>query len=187
MNQYFFSITNEERENIKNLHKETYDGYVTQTKGNMYPLTVADMAKDKNGITVNNQGDVTEYKNVNINEMRHDGKDTGLFSDEVKEYHSAGVPPLDGIGDGPLDLKHGTMGDFEDETCSICGMVDCQCDHDDDEFADSHLKFHDDSIDDFYLELDKDDFEDDDIEDDEILSIERSVNESLDMIRRILK
>ena len=85
MNQYFFNVTKEERENILDKHKTIYDGYVTEyAQGNMYPLTVQDLANDKKGITVNNKGEVTEYKNVAINEMRFDGKSTGLFEDEEK-------------------------------------------------------------------------------------------------------
>ncbi len=178
MNAYFFNISNEERESIKNLHKETYDGYVTQSKGNMYPLTVEDMAKDKAGVTVNNKGEVSEYKNFAINEMRFDGKSTGLFQNEEDNYLEVGAP-LDMIADRQDDVKHGTV-DFDDEienfdlgyitpfddelhddVCPECGMVDCQCDHDD--------EFHHD------LE---------DIEDDELII---KLNESLDMFKRFKK
>lgn len=91
MNQYFFNVTNEERENILDKHKTIYDGYVTQYGGsNMTPLYVVDMAKDKEGVTVNNKGEVSEYKNYgineSINEMRFDDKSTGLFSDEESDY-----------------------------------------------------------------------------------------------------
>ena len=83
MNAYFFNITKDERENILDKHKEIYDGYVTEyAKPEEQPLYVQDFANDKKGVTVNNNGDVTEYKNVGINEMKHDGKSTGLFSDE---------------------------------------------------------------------------------------------------------
>lgn len=105
MNAYFFNVTKEERENILDKHKEIYDGYVTQyAKPEEQPLYVQDFANDKKGITVNNNGDVTEYKNVGINEMKHDGKSTGLFSDEEPIDEQ-----LDMIGDGPDDLEHGTV------------------------------------------------------------------------------
>jgi hypothetical protein len=114
MNAYFFNVSNEERSNILDKHKEIYDGYVTQYgKGNnQQPLYTQDYANDKGGITVNNRGDVGEYRNININEMRHDGKDTGLFSDEATESIK------DTIGDGPLDLENGTVdlhGDNDDD------------------------------------------------------------------------
>jgi hypothetical protein len=56
----------------------------------MTPLYVVDMAKDKGGVTLNNKGEVTSYKNFgineNINEMRFDNKSTGLFSAEEDDY-----------------------------------------------------------------------------------------------------
>ena len=114
MNQYFFNVTKEERENILDKHKTIYDGYVTEYgQGNMYPLTVQDMANDKRGITVNNKGEVSEYKNVGINEMRFDGKSTGLFQEEEDNYMSVGAP-LDMIADRQDDVKHGTV-DFDDD------------------------------------------------------------------------
>ncbi len=114
MNAYFFNVSNEERSNILDKHKEIYDGYVTQygQGNNQQPLYTQDYANDKGGITVNNKGDVGEYRNININEMRHDGKDTGLFSDEATESIK------DTIGDGPLDLENGTVdlhGDNDDD------------------------------------------------------------------------
>jgi len=69
MNQYFFNVTKEERENILDKHRTIYDGYVTQYgQNNMTPLTVLDMARDKEGITVNSRGEVSAYKNFGINE-----------------------------------------------------------------------------------------------------------------------
>lgn len=118
MNQYFFKVTNEERENILDKHKTIYDGYVTEYgQGNTYPITVQDMANDKQGITVNSRGEVSGYKNFgineSINEMRHDGKSTGLFQEEEDNYMSVGAP-LDMIADRDDDVKHGTV-DFEDD------------------------------------------------------------------------
>lgn len=90
MNQYFFKITKEERENILDKHKTLYDGYVTEysKNENKQPLYVQDFANDKNGITVSNKGNVKSYTNVNINEDidRHDR-----------------------IADGKNDLKNGTV------------------------------------------------------------------------------
>jgi hypothetical protein len=124
-------MTNEERSNILDQHKEVYDGYVTNyAQPGQQPLYVQDYANDKQGITVNNRGEVSAYKNTNINEMHADGKSTGLFSDEEEEYNegyiSAGVEYApeetfeglhDMIGDGPNDLEHGVFGheDEEDE------------------------------------------------------------------------
>ena len=90
MAQYFFKMTNEERNNILDQHKTIYDGYVTEyAQGeNKQPLYVQDYANDKGGITVNNKGEVKPYMNVGINESI-DGR-------------------LDMIGDGEDDLRNGT-------------------------------------------------------------------------------
>jgi hypothetical protein len=74
------------------------------------------LANDKNGITVNNRGEVGQYRNMNINEMKHDGKHTGLFSGETTE-NSIDEMELDTIGDGPDDLENGTVSieDYDDE------------------------------------------------------------------------
>lgn len=88
MNAYFFKMTKEEKSNILDQHKTLYDGYVTRynQESNQYPLYVQDYANDKNGVTVSNKGNVKQYTNININES-----------------------PLDRIGDGPYDLKNGTV------------------------------------------------------------------------------
>lgn len=88
MNQYFFGLSKAEKQNILDQHKSLYDGYVTQyaQQPNLTPLYVQDFANDKGGITVSNKGEVTTYKNVGINEAK-----------------------LDMVGDGPMDLKNGTV------------------------------------------------------------------------------
>jgi hypothetical protein len=183
-------MTNEEKNNILDQHKEVYDGYVTQyTQSNEQPLYVQDFANDKEGITVNNKGEVTAYKNMNINEMKHDNKSTGLFSDEEEEYNevveyispgSKFVPEesfeevdeqLDMIGDGEDDLTNGTV-DFDDDKV----------------FPDGSSIF--DEGDDFEMNLD--DLmdlgdEENEIEEEEKEDILNNVNESLDMFKRLKK
>jgi hypothetical protein len=91
MNQYFFKMKKEEKENILDKHRHVYDGYVTTYGQNInnQPLYVQDFANDKEGITVSNKGVVKTYTNMNINEN-----------------------VLDTIADGPYDLKTGTV-DFD--------------------------------------------------------------------------
>jgi hypothetical protein len=177
-------MTNEEKNNILDQHKEVYDGYLTSyiQPSNEQPLYVQDFANDKEGLTVNNKGEVTTYRNMNINEMKHDNKSTGLFSDEeedyneVVEYISPGsqfVPDesfeeveeqLDMIGDGEDDLTNGTV-DFDDE----------------------FEMFEDDDF-----ELNLDDLmdlgdEENEIEEEEKEGILDKINESLDMFKRFKK
>ena len=147
MNAYFFKMTNEERDNILDQHKTIYDGYVTSyaQQPKEQPLYTQDFANDKQGLTVNNKGVVTAYKNMGINEMRFDNKSTGLFVDEENgfketmeqghisggsiyepeesfesedkddEYYVSLGEQLDMIGDGDDDLEHGVFG-HEDES-----------------------------------------------------------------------
>jgi hypothetical protein len=174
-------MTNEEKSNILDQHKEVYDGYVTQyAQSNEQPLYTQDFANDKEGLTVNNKGVVTAYKNMNINEMKHDGKSTGLFSDEEEEYNegyiSAGTAyapeesfeeveeQLDMIGDGEDDLTNGTV-DFDDEF-EMCEDDDFEMNLDD------------------LMDLGD---EENEIEEEEKEEILNKINESLDMFKRLKK
>jgi hypothetical protein len=58
-------LSNTDKNNILNKHKELYNGYkqVAQPISNEQPLYVQDFAGDKNGITVNNKGEVSGYNN----------------------------------------------------------------------------------------------------------------------------
>jgi hypothetical protein len=121
MNAYFFKMNQAERNDILDQHRQVYNGYVT-TYGqqiNQQPLYVQDFANDKVGLVVNNKGVVKPYSNMRINEMKHDGMDTGLFSNEEDDYSyvtptNEDFDGLDMIGDGPDDLEYGTMGDSWD-------------------------------------------------------------------------
>ena len=135
MNQYFFKMTNEERTNILDQHKHVYDGYVTNySKPNEQPLYVQDFANDKGGITINNKGKITTYKNMGINENI-------LENEEEDPYMVSVGEQLDMIGDGEDDLEHGTFShddqndrfvecfhcsgkghdEFTDSECEWCG------------------------------------------------------------------
>jgi hypothetical protein len=63
-------ISDKEKSDILSKHRELYDGYRTlQPKpNNEIPLYVQDFANDKNGMVVNNRGDVKRYTNTKINE-----------------------------------------------------------------------------------------------------------------------
>jgi len=68
MRAYFLNISEEEKKSITEKHREQYNGYqVMQPKGNMTPLQVENLAQDSEGVTLNNKGDVTKYKNTGIN------------------------------------------------------------------------------------------------------------------------
>ena len=69
MNQYFLNISEDDRKSIREKQRSIYDGYQTmEPKMNKEtPLTIENLALDEAGITVNNEGEVSEYKNKGIN------------------------------------------------------------------------------------------------------------------------
>ncbi len=208
MNAYFFKMTNEEKTNILDQHKSIYDGYVTSyaQPAKEQPLYTQDFANDKQGLTVNNKGEVTAYKNMGINEMRFDNKSTGLFSDEenaFKEPMEGYVSPggqyepeesfesedeghyvsmgeqLDMIGDGPTDLDHGVFGHEEEEEDGWEG--------DPYEYI-KNGGFMDDDDDELVFNVGDKIFDDEDeIDDEEVEGLFEDLKESLDMFKRFTK
>lgn len=192
MNSYFFKMNKEEKDNILDQHKQAYDGYVTRynQESNQTPLYVQDYANDKNGITVNNKGVVKPYTNMGINEAI-----------------------IDTIGDGPNDLENGTVdldsemngnsypSPNEDEE-SYISLGDYsedmeqnldQYEYDIDELED----FSTDEIYEMYHESDEEEESEDEFKDVSLYSpyneeeeedeLTLSVNESLDMFKRLIK
>jgi hypothetical protein len=60
-----------EKSDILDQHKSLYNGYQTMQPqvSNTQPLTVYDFAGDKEGLVVNNKGEVKKYTNMGINEQ----------------------------------------------------------------------------------------------------------------------
>ena len=204
MNAYFFKMTNEERENILDQHKEIYDGYVTSyaQPEKEQPLYTQDFANDKQGLTVNNKGEVTAYKNMGINEMKYDGKDTGLFSsEEPKEqghisggsiyepeetfesemeesYYVSLGEQLDMVGDGEDDLEHGVFGQNDEDDLPFDIGDDSELFNDDEEELNFELNIDD------LMNLNNDE---DEIDDEEVEGLFDDLKESLDMFKRFTK
>jgi hypothetical protein len=64
-------LSTTEKQDILSQHKNVYNGYQTMHPqvSNTQPLYVFDPAGDKNGIVVNNKGEVKKYTNIGINEQ----------------------------------------------------------------------------------------------------------------------
>jgi len=173
-------MTNEERTNILDQHKEMYNGFATNNvTSNMQPLYVQDFANDKGGVTVNNRGEVTNYKNVGINEDVMSGSEvipTETFEGDDEYFMSLGEK-LDMIGDGDDDLENGTV-DLDDQSNFEILMSP--------EMNDMGVEVDDMDIDnevDFEEML----FGDNDFDDEEKGEIAFQIKESLDMFNRIKK
>ena len=108
MNAYFFPVSNEERENILNRHKEVYNGYKTLNPNpveNEQPLFVQDFANDKGGLVVNNKGEVKAYTNMGINEDR---KRKPYLDDDATDIHPHGESDWN----KPKEVEKGEVDEF---------------------------------------------------------------------------
>jgi len=179
MAQYFFKMSQAEKNDILDKHKEIYDGYVTQYAqgSNQTPLYVQDFANDKEGITVSNKGVVKPYTNMNINED---------------------IDRRDRIGDGEYDLEGGTvdMEDIDGENfISLGRSLDEPYNDDEDSLV---ISFEIDE--DYEYDIDRDFSEDlagpmnyevegdsfrDEVDDEELPDFMEKLNESLDMFKRM--
>ena len=156
----FSKMSDNERQQIKQQHSKVYDGYATgNVPSNMTPLTVYDAAGDKEGITVDNLGNVKTYRNHNVNEITAKPGNYDAI-DQAYEFESDGPQQSMtqmGMGKAPYDfVSKGPSDVYEDE--ELYGDI---------EFDDLLNKEN---------ELDG--------EEDQI---EESVNKSLDMFRRFNK
>jgi hypothetical protein len=93
MGAYFLGLTQEEKNTIKDKHRKPYDGYVTRgfNEPKEQILNVENLALDEKGITVNNEGEVTEYRNTNINKKLKKVCEqcTGLYEGDMCEQCSS--------------------------------------------------------------------------------------------------
>jgi len=100
-------LSNNEKSDILNKHKELYNGYrkVWQTVSNEQPLYIQDFANDKEGLVVTNKGNVKAYTNFGINEGIYDVQDdfTGEFDYTEQE--------IDEVNDEDLALAVSADGD----------------------------------------------------------------------------
>ena len=109
MKRYLLKVNKSERDSILEMHntqqpiwgktkinesiRSEYEGMTTHYgQNNSTPLFVEDFAADKKGITVNNKGDVMEYRNTEINEKKKKCKKCGLNEEVCKCGKKKGKP-----------------------------------------------------------------------------------------------
>jgi hypothetical protein len=136
MNSYFFPVSNEERENILDKHKHVYNGYRTLNPNpvsNEQPLFTQDFANDKEGLVVNNKGEVKAYTNMGINESRK--RKPYLADEEMKEGEVDEFFYFDVEDEETKEKKQKERQDELDSALSIFGKKE---DNDDDELFESN-------------------------------------------------
>jgi hypothetical protein len=125
MNSYFFPVSNEERENILDKHKHVYNGYRTLNPNpvsNEQPLFTQDFANDKEGLVVNNKGEVKAYTNMGINESRK--RKPYLADEEMKEGEVDEFFYFDVEDEETKEKKQKERQDELDSALSIFGKKD---------------------------------------------------------------
>ena len=104
-----------EKSDILNQHKSVYNGYQTMQPQvpNTQPLTVYDFAGDKEGLVVNNKGEVKKYTNMGINE-----------SVEMNEVcDDCGAMIMDGMCECNYGHMEEEMTEGDGETCECGGTI----------------------------------------------------------------
>ena len=138
----YSTMSDEDRQSILKQHSTVYDGYATgNVPSNMTPLTVYDAAGDKEGITVDNLGNVKTYRNHNVNEIT---AKPGNYDSIVQAYEfesdgpqqsmtqmGMGKAPYDFVSKGPSDVyelygdvEFDDLLDKEDELYELDGEED---------------------------------------------------------------
>ena len=156
-------MSDEDRQSILKQHQTVYDGYATgNVPSNMTPLTVYDVAGDKEGVTVDMNGNVKTYRNHGINEIT---AKPGNYDEIEPAYEFESEGPQQsmtqmGMGKRPYDfVSQGPSDVYEDELEG--GVYD-------------NINFDELLSDDEDLQQKRD-------------QIEEKINESLDMFKRFQK
>jgi hypothetical protein len=110
-----------DKQDILNQHKSVYNGYQTMQPqvSNTQPLTVYDFAGDKEGLVVNNKGEVKKYTNMGINEQveLEEGKMCEQCGGTMKEDVCEQCNMEEGMGE-TCEQCGGTM---KEDVCEQCG------------------------------------------------------------------
>ena len=179
MAQYFFKMSQTEKNDILDKHKSLYDGYVTEyaNGSNTQPLYVQDFANDKNGITVSNKGEVKHYTNTKINEdidrrdQIADGSDDLENPDFMHDLYPSPSEEDIEIDDENFYPSYDPSGEFKGMS-QLMGDMDI----DTEEMMEDSYEYDIDEIDDFSSQP-LDEFDEDN-------NLMESVNKSLDMFKR---
>ena len=126
----YVTLSEEEKNSIKQLHSSFYNGYATLSpNNNEQPLLQDNGPSDTNGITINNKGHVKTYTNHLVNESEVEDMSIDMTVDALID---AGVDLNSQVGspsypDEDITIYEEDM--TEGETCEACGgeMKEGEC------------------------------------------------------------
>jgi hypothetical protein len=113
-------LSSDEKNDILNQHKSLYNGYQTMQPevSNTQPLYVYDNAMDKEGLVVNNKGEVKKYTNMGINEQSKFSVKNMLKEELQNEVcDDCGAMIMDGMC---TECNYGHMEENLNETINMC-------------------------------------------------------------------
>jgi hypothetical protein len=101
-----------EKSDILDQHKSVYNGYQTMQPqvSNTQPLTVYDFAGDKEGLVVNNKGEVKKYTNMGINEQVETNEKEGDMCEQCGGTMKENV--CEQCGSGEMEEETGHLDDI---------------------------------------------------------------------------
>jgi hypothetical protein len=176
-------LSSEEKSDILDQHKSVYNGYRTMQPqvSNTQPLTVYDFAGDKDGITVNNKGEVKKYTNMGINEQVESKRVCEQCGGTMKENVCEQCGTNEEIEEGDSDWDATLMDGLEEETgklSDIYNVEDLNSDagfdyieggsNDVDTFEGMHKNLYKEDDEEDMVDYENDDNEDDGFLDDEL-------------------
>ena len=121
-------LSSEEKSDILDQHKSVYNGYRTMHPqvSNTQPLTVYDFAGDKDGITVNNKGEVKKYTNMGINEQVESKSVCEQCGGTMKENVCEQCGTNEEIEEGDSDWDATLMDGLEEETGKLSDIYNVE-------------------------------------------------------------
>jgi hypothetical protein len=121
-------LSSEEKSDILDQHKSVYNGYRTMQPqvSNTQPLTVYDFAGDKDGITVNNKGEVKKYTNMGINEQVESKSVCEQCGGTMKENVCEQCGTNEEIEEGDSDWDATLMDGLEEETGKLSDIYNVE-------------------------------------------------------------
>ena len=114
----YATISNEEKNSILQQHSSFYDGYTTgNVPSGPQRLRQDPGPSDTGGVTINNRGEVGQYKNHRVNETQMSPE----LVQDLNAFHNLDINEKDDKWIQDIDMKEGSFTKY----CG--GNVTCEC------------------------------------------------------------